>query len=296
MKKHILLILLSLFTTFFLFPFLGLSVRFEAGLLNMSGLFFVLGFGLTYIKNISTLYKMCIIIIPVWLFIFAGYVIDYFYKEADLVLTSTLEYIPVSVLMFWLGTIFKEYLDKKKYYRLLSIGIFLVIYFFSISYFMYDYYYHLYTKQAINVKNIPTEFSFTKLDGSTLTEKDLLGKVLVLDFWSSNCGSCISQIEELNYIKKEYKNNKNIVFLAINPAISDTYQKFETSRHVKLFSDSTTFVYDKDKIFATILKITGVPKIYIINHKGKVVTHINGFWNDKVFRLKIKQEIDKLLR
>lgn len=64
--------------------------------------------------------------------------------------------------------------------------------------------------QTASTKNNP---GFLAFDDKTYGEKELSGKIVVMNFWYSKCLPCIKEIPELNKIVAEYKDNKNIVFL-----------------------------------------------------------------------------------
>lgn len=63
----------------------------------------------------------------------------------------------------------------------------------------------------------PTLFA-TTLDGKNIDSADLKGKVVVLNLWFINCPNCVQEIKLLNELVDEYKDNKDVVFLA--PAVS----------------------------------------------------------------------------
>jgi peroxiredoxin len=63
----------------------------------------------------------------------------------------------------------------------------------------------------------PTLFA-TTLDGKNIDSSDLKGKVVVLNLWFINCPNCVQEIKLLNALVDEYKDNKDVVFLA--PATS----------------------------------------------------------------------------
>ncbi len=56
---------------------------------------------------------------------------------------------------------------------------------------------------------------FTSLDKIKFDLKTAIDKVYVLNFWFINCPPCKKEIPELNEIVKQYKDNSNVVFLAI---------------------------------------------------------------------------------
>jgi len=63
----------------------------------------------------------------------------------------------------------------------------------------------------------PTLFA-TTIDGKNIDTSDLKGKVVVLNLWFINCPNCVQEIKLLNALVDEFKDNKEVVFLA--PAVS----------------------------------------------------------------------------
>lgn len=67
-------------------------------------------------------------------------------------------------------------------------------------------------------------FRFEKMkdiDGVKFDFKADTGKVVVFNFWFINCPPCKKEIPELNELVEKYKQNKDVVFIAI--ALDDTY-------------------------------------------------------------------------
>jgi thiol-disulfide isomerase/thioredoxin len=56
---------------------------------------------------------------------------------------------------------------------------------------------------------------FTSLDKIKFDLKTNTDKVYVLNFWFINCPPCKKEIPDLNELVKQYKDNKDVVFLAI---------------------------------------------------------------------------------
>lgn len=70
-------------------------------------------------------------------------------------------------------------------------------------------------------------FEASDMRGATVSLEGLRGKVVVLNFWSTHCVICHSEIPKLNQMVKGYKG-KGVVFLAVtveNPNKVETYLK-----------------------------------------------------------------------
>lgn len=59
--------------------------------------------------------------------------------------------------------------------------------------------------------------SFTDLQGNPLTINDSFGKVMVVMSWASWCPQCVTDLQNLGNLAKEY-NGRDVVFMAINRA------------------------------------------------------------------------------
>jgi thiol-disulfide isomerase/thioredoxin len=68
-----------------------------------------------------------------------------------------------------------------------------------------------------NVYNYPS---------STIKLSDLKGKLVILDFWATWCGSCISTFPQMQRLKKEFRKNLQLVF--VNNDKNDTEKKVST--------------------------------------------------------------------
>ena len=73
-------------------------------------------------------------------------------------------------------------------------------------------------------KQIP-DFTFTTLDGSTISRSDIKGEATILCVWATWCGDCIREIPELNALVEKYKGNDKVNFIAFSDEDEATVQK-----------------------------------------------------------------------
>ena len=105
--------------------------------------------------------------------------------------------------------------------------------------------------------------------------KDLKGKIVVLDFWSIYCVSCLQEIPKLDDIYKRYKD-KDVVFIGVD---LDT-----NKRRLCLFGDnpqnaisSYRIIMDKTKAIANLFNVSILPTTLIIDKEGKLVFLHEGY-------------------
>jgi thiol-disulfide isomerase/thioredoxin len=61
-----------------------------------------------------------------------------------------------------------------------------------------------------NPRPIP-ELTMTTLDGKTITNKDLAGKVVIVNFWATWCAPCRAEIPDLVKLQTQYKDHLIII-------------------------------------------------------------------------------------
>ena len=62
--------------------------------------------------------------------------------------------------------------------------------------------------------NDAPEFTFTDLDGHTINNANMLGKVVFVDFWATWCNPCRRELPEFQAFYNLYKDNPRVAFIA----------------------------------------------------------------------------------
>jgi thiol-disulfide isomerase/thioredoxin len=63
--------------------------------------------------------------------------------------------------------------------------------------------------------NDPLRFTLTRLDGSPIKLDEQRGKVIVMNFWATWCGPCLTEMPLFEKAIAKYKDDKDVFFLAI---------------------------------------------------------------------------------
>lgn len=114
-------------------------------------------------------------------------------------------------------------------------------------------------------------FKINNMQGEEVELKSLIGKVVVMNFWFINCRPCVEEMPELNSLVKQYKNNKDVVFLAI------THDK---KANVTTFLKKKSFDYqilpDAQQIMDDYI-VMGFPTNIVLDKKGDIQYQSMGF-------------------
>ena len=132
-------------------------------------------------------------------------------------------------------------------------------------------------------------FRFTDLKGTRYNLKELTGKVIVLNFWFINCGPCRQEIPDLNKLVLKYKDNPNVVFLAV---------ALDSRADVKEFLKKTPFLYnikENGSYLTESYGVKGYPTHVVLDQNAIIKFHTAGlaintiYWIDKTIEGALNQ-------
>ncbi len=126
-------------------------------------------------------------------------------------------------------------------------------------------------KQRWRWRNKPFKATLTKLDGKKLTlPDDLLGQVVVIDFWATWCGPCVAELPNMKKLYAQYKP-KGVEFVGISlDRGKRVLEKFVEDRKIgwiQTYADQRG--YDPT---AKAYEISAIPSMWVIGKDGKVVS------------------------
>lgn len=139
------------------------------------------------------------------------------------------------------------------------------------------------------------DFELKSIDGSIVKLSNLKGKVVVLDFWATWCGPCISSFPTLQKVYDKYKENPNVKILTLN-----TWERVkpeEREQHVKNFIEKNKYtfpvLFDTDVVSK--YEVEGIPTKFIIDQNGKIRFKDVGFGGAQEMENKMNLQFEMLL-
>lgn len=116
------------------------------------------------------------------------------------------------------------------------------------------------------------DFSYTDVDGKTISLKNLRGKYVYIDVWATWCAPCKAEIPFLTKVENDY-HGKNIHFVSLSvdrmndKATWVKYVKDHQLQGIQLMADK-----DFSSDFVKKFNINSIPRFILIDPAGKIVS------------------------
>ena len=131
------------------------------------------------------------------------------------------------------------------------------------------------------------KFRAKSIKGNKILSKEMLGEIIVLNFWFTTCGPCKKEIPQLNKLKEKYNKQKvNFIAIALDPAYK-----------IAAFLKENKFNYDiipEGRYYKDKFDIPSYPTNIVIDQKGIIKMYETGYKNDIIERM--SYEIEKALK
>jgi len=135
--------------------------------------------------------------------------------------------------------------------------------------------------------DLAPDFTLTDTDGETFSLGDFRGKVVILEFFATYCGSCTDEIPHLKAVQNEFSTR--VVIISISAWGQDTDEKL---RQFREDYDIAWIVARDTASVSENYNVSGIPTLYVIDQEGQIKhQHID----EVVVASVLKEEVRELL-
>jgi peroxiredoxin len=136
----------------------------------------------------------------------------------------------------------------------------------------------------ISIGEQAPQFQLPDLKGSLYSLRDLLDRIVVVNFWSAECEWCERVDHELTSFLDPWKDQVKVLWIASNTNESgDLIKKVATDRNIP------TVLLDADQQVADLYGAQTTPHFFVIDANGKLA--YQGAWNDVTFRQRVATQV-----
>lgn len=113
-------------------------------------------------------------------------------------------------------------------------------------------------------------FTLRNLAGETVSLESLKGKVVVLDFWATWCGPCISSFPGMQRAQDAHKEKGDVVFLFVDTWENGENKEKNASEFIAKNKYNFTVLMDNDNAVVGKYKVEGIPTKFILDRNGRI--------------------------
>lgn len=147
------------------------------------------------------------------------------------------------------------------------------------------------TEFAAEARGQAVEFSGTTESGAILNSKDLIGKVVVLNFWYAGCAPCRAEAPDLVALAAE---NTDVQFVGVNVRDSaETALAFDKNFAITWPSIIDAKTGSVSLAFTGIVTPQAVPTTLVIGKDGKVTARVLGRIDKSILKTLIKTAVEE---
>jgi len=113
---------------------------------------------------------------------------------------------------------------------------------------------------------IAPDFALESIDGTTIKLSNLRDKNVIINFWATWCGFCVTEMPDLQKLQEKYKED-DLLILTVNVGeTKEQVQKFMEENNLEL-----TAILDKDMEVSNTYGVRSFPTTIAVNKKGEAV-------------------------
>ncbi len=114
------------------------------------------------------------------------------------------------------------------------------------------------------------DFTLTNLKGQKVSLKDLKGKIVVVDFWATWCGPCVSSFPAMETVIKKFSGEPNVKFLFVNTWENVKDKKENAEKFIEKNKYPFEVLLDTENKVVGEYHVAGIPTKFFIDKNGNI--------------------------
>ena len=132
-------------------------------------------------------------------------------------------------------------------------------------------------------------YTLTTLDGETISSEDLLGDVVILNFWATWCPPCRLEMPSLQALHEDMAaDGVTVLGLATDVGSGQAVREFVAERELTYAIGRAT--YDQRRSFGG---IRGIPTTFVIDRQGIIRHRVVGYFAPPALRAATRRLIEE---
>ena len=126
------------------------------------------------------------------------------------------------------------------------------------------------------------DFTVYDREGNPVKLSDLRGKPVVVNFWATWCGYCVSEMPEFQQVWEEL--GEDVHFMMVNQTDGVTETKEEAEAHLEEAGYTFPVYFDTELSASRAYSVRSLPVTYFIDAEGKGVAYAMGAIDTEVLK------------
>ena len=127
------------------------------------------------------------------------------------------------------------------------------------------------------------QFELQGFDGTTYRLQELIGKVVLLDFWATWCKPCRIDLPHIEALYQEF-SSQGLVVLGVNTEPRDRSQAFFEHQGYSFPS-----LVDLDASVSRLYLVRSIPTLVVIDREGKISSYLVGLYPEERLRSELSK-------